>query len=749
MREKKTLLQTHYLKDALEGHCQKLGERCGEAAVRLFMRRLTNTIGAPKDDKYTYVKRKAIEEHQQDAYAGESLTSVYIDALRDAMIGFVRKDKASAATILATLLTSEFPSIVRVGIYICDSHFLAFSDVLEQYFKESWLIKPEFWHEAYWLVKRNYAHFPSTLKHKFLNLVQALPGDWDEDDPRTADFKDCHRRDLLSAIAGQGDSAVDAWYQSLMQKFGAAHDHVDFQSFSSGGWVGAATPKTSDEFLTMTADELQAFMETFKPDQSVFNGPSYRGAADNLQEAVKASEDGFAAKFPLFANAHPAYQHGLLSGLKERLSLAPSSFDWPATVQLIQSILKGINPASQVDDQSFSDVFELTSLWVLTDISDLMEAGFQSSSHPIPSTLQSECLKTILSLLELSTPHDTSDVKDAVSTMINSRYGKALEASLVAALAIARADNSGEAARQVWAALCPIYSDALDASEAGLNLEFATFGGLYCVNLHYLDATWVLDNFNRLFSSKNKAAWICAAQGFSYQNHFYPWLYKLLRDGGHLYRMIYEDTQKDQVQERTMQFLGLAYLNDELESLDSTGGSPGLMARVINDLNMEALSRICWFFWTLRPQGPSGVNAPKIVSFWKKLDETIRASGQEHAELLSALNSLAVFLGELDDSTTPLLLNAAIYANVKFHSHTLLSELRRLSDDNPKTVSEIFDAVTNRFLPDFEQEDVVAVVERIADCGEVEIARKICNKYNEKGVNFLNPVFERIRNLKG
>ncbi|MGX9697643.1 hypothetical protein ACWYXK_11725 [Janthinobacterium lividum] len=748
MREQKTLLRTHYLKDALEGHGEKLGERCGEAAVQLFLRRLMQAIGTPDDDRYTYVHRKAIEEHQQDAYAGENLTSVYIDALRDSMTGFIRKDKAAVGATLATLLTSDFPSIVRVGIHICDKHFPLVPDVLQMHFQASWLIKPEFWHEAYWLIKHNYADFPPTLKQKFLKVVQELPGDWNEEDPRAAEFKDYHRRDLLSAIAGLGDIAVDAWYESLTQKFGSPHEHVDFQSFSSGGWVGSATPKTSDEFLTMTADELQAFMETFTPDRGVFDGPSYRGAANNLQEAVKASEDGFAGKFPLFANAHPAYQHGLLSGLKDRLSLATSSFDWPATVQLIRSILTSLDPASQVDDGSFAGVLEPTSLWVLADIADLVKAGFQSSSYPVPPTLQDECLKTILSLLKLSTPHDTSDVKDAVSTMINSRYGKALEASLVAALAMARGDESGEAARQVWTVLHPVYSDALDASEAGLNLEFATFGGLYCVNLHYLDATWVVDNFNRLFSLRNKAAWICAAQGFSYQNHLYPWLYMLLRDGGHLYRMIYEDTLKDQVQERAMQFLGLAYLHDELESLDNTGAPPGLMARVIDDLNTEALSRLCWFFWTLRTQGPTGVTAPKIVAFWKELDQTISASGQEHTELLSALSSLAVFLDVLDDSTTPLLLNAAIHANVKFNTHTLVSELRRLSEGSPLAVSEVFDAVTNKFLPDFEQDDVIAIVESIAFCGEVEIARNICNKYNKEGVNFLNPVFERIRTLQ-
>lgn len=743
MREQKTLLKAHYLKNALSGNCEKLGERCGDAAVHLFIRRLIDCIGTPENDKYTYVHRKAIEVHQQDSYAGENATSIFMDALRDSMIGLVRTDKVAAGKCVVTLLSSAYPSVGRVGIYICDKYFGSFGNFFEEQFQDYWFIKAEYWHEIFWLIKNNYENFSDSLKKRFLKMVELLPGDWDEEDERTADAKEYHRRDLLGAAVGQRDKAIDEWYSQLEKKIGPVRNHVDFQSYSSSGWIGSTSPKTSEQLLTMSDEELDVFFRTFLPDPSVWEGPSYHGVAMSLQEAVKVSEDGFKSKYNLFREIHPAYQHGLLSGVKERLALASSSFDWPAIVALIQAIRQ--RPDNQAIGSSSHGFLEPNSEWVLTDISDLLKAGFQSEAHPIPSQLEIECLEIVLGLLKQSVPSDTSDTKDAVSKMINSRYGKALEASLVGALALARRKKTGTTSIDVWQMLFPTYSDALVESERGSNLEFATFAGLYCTNLHYLSPTWVEENFHRLFSLKNSPAWLCAAQGFSYQTHIYPWLYTLLNKGGHFRRMISEESLKDEVQERAMQFLGLAYLNDELEQLSDTEQDSGVLATVIEELNDAALSHLCWFFWTLRNGSSNSNNGRKIIRFWKKLDATISTSNEQHLELLSSLTSLAVFIDVLDESTTTLLLNSAIHSNLRFNTHTLLSELRRLSAFSPKEVSLIFDEVTNRFLPDFEQEDVVTIVENISRNGHADIARSICNKYAIKGINFLNDVFERIR----
>jgi hypothetical protein len=746
MREEKTLVAAHYLKDALAGNCETLGEKCGDAAVQLFVRRLTGCIGQPEDDKYTYVHRKAIEEHEQDSYSGDSAVSVFIDALRDTMIGYSRVGKDSASSSVAGLLQSNYVTVVRVGLYICDKNYHLFSTVFENNFQEKWLIDVGFWHEAYWLVKNNYSNFSASLKHKFRDFVERLPGEWDEDDERVDDYKNYHRRDLLGAALGQGDIEVDNKYHALEKKYGPVREHIDFHSYSSAGWVGSPSPKSSEEFLKMSSRELSDFMSTFVPERNVWDGPSYRGASMSLQEAVKAKDDGFKSEFDLFSGVHPAFQHGLLSGLKDRLTIVGAAFDWTATVELVQKILSNkINQSNSVDEASQGGLLEPTAEWVLADISDLIKAGFQSEDKQIPPSLQIDCLKIVLNLLSTSSPSDTSDTQEAVSKMINNRYGKALETSLVGALAVARVERAKTAHFDVWTLVGPVYEAALDDSEHGANLEFATFAGLYSANLHFLAPDWVEANFDRMFSLKSNPAWLCAAQGFSYQNHLYPWLYKKLKDGDHLYRMITEESLKDQVRDRAMQFLGLAYLNDDLEPLSESEPDAGLLAKVMGELNENALSRLCWFFWTLRGQGPESEIGRKVIKFWMKLDCVIYASTSAHPELLSALNSLSVFIETLDDVTTKLLKNAAVFSNIKFHTHTLVTELARLSEKNPREVSEIFDEVTDKFLPDFEESDVIIIVENIAKGGNVDVARKICNKYADKQVNFLNDVFSRIR----
>ena len=209
--------------------------------------------------------------------------------------------------------------------------------------------------------------------------------------------------------------------------------------------------------------------------------------------------------------------------------------------------------------------------------------------------------------------------------------------------------------------------------------------------------------------------------------------------------MITEESLKDEVRDRAMQFLGLAYLNNDLELLSESGPDTGLLAKVMEELNESALSRLCWFFWTLREPGPDSEIGKKVINFWIKLGNIIKESASPRPELLSALNSLAVFIEELDAVTAPLLKDAAVFSNVKFHTHTLVTELARLSQRFPGEVSEIFDAVTDKFLPDFEENNVIIIVQNIAKGGYTEIARSICNKYADKQVNFLNDVFSKIR----
>ncbi|MGR8025419.1 hypothetical protein, partial [Burkholderia cenocepacia] len=98
-----------------------------------------------------------------------------------------------------------------------------------------------------------------------------------------------------------------------------------------------------------------------------------------------------------------------------------------------------------------------------------------------------------------------------------------------------------------------------------------------------------------LFSISSDTAWRCTAQGFAYQHYLYDWLFAKLVDGGHLRRMVYTEGLPDQVADRALQFLGLAYLESKDEFNDG-----GLLTGLITNLTVKELSKLCWFCWTMR-----------------------------------------------------------------------------------------------------------------------------------------------------
>ena len=82
MSDKAGVLDSYHLGEILKTSARKLGERCGAAAVNMLALRLAEYIGSAEDDKYSYIWRSAIEDHEQDAYK-EDARAVLVDAVRD------------------------------------------------------------------------------------------------------------------------------------------------------------------------------------------------------------------------------------------------------------------------------------------------------------------------------------------------------------------------------------------------------------------------------------------------------------------------------------------------------------------------------------------------------------------------------------------------------------------------------------------------------------------------------------------
>ncbi len=359
--------------------------------------------------------------------------------------------------------------------------------------------------------------------------------------------------------------------------------------------------------------------------------------------------------------------------------------------------------------------------------------------------MHSKCIEILQLMLSATKPTEASEPNDAVSHAINSPRGRALEALINIAIAMRRHEvASQQDSGLMWETIRPILERELVISESGQNAEFAALAGMYCSNLHYLNAQWVEVNFDRLFSTSSDSAWKCAAQGFAYQCHLYDWIYKRLIEGGHLRRMIYTEGLPDHVLEKALQFLGLAYL-EGLEEL----GDGGLMSELVVTLKTEQLSKLCWFFWTLRrSKEPSDPRRTRILEFWKRIAAAIRNCGTAQPELQSALNQLAVFIDEMTPDTTQMWAEAAPHAEVRHHGYVLVEHLAHLAGTYPTMVATVFRAALSGFLPDFQEEDVIRCVTQLADVGQIDDAEWICNEYARQDSTLLKETYKTLRDAQ-
>ncbi len=736
MSDKAGVLDSYRLGEVLKPSARKLGERCGAAAVEMLACRLAEYIGSPEDDKYSYIWRSAIEDHEQDARKGDT-RAVLVDAVRDAALGATSTSSAAALAIVESLLKSPYPTLTRVGIYVCGEHYGNVGTAFWECATESWFLEVAYWHELYWFINKAFPRFSVAQRAQFLEFVEQLKGDW-SDVSRQVEWDETHRRDILHPAVGLGDSEVDEKYQKLVDRWGAVRNHPDFHTYSTGGWVGDRSPIASDVLLSMTDDELVAFLKDFTPNSRSWDGPTYRGLASSISAAVRASEDGFASRIGLFADVARPYQHGLLRGLKERWSDDKRDINWPATLSLVQTIVSA--PSFRADlAADKSEGWEPSVHWVVRDVADLLKDPTGTELH-LPSELHTSFLEVLRLVLE-ATPTDAGDSSNAVSHAINSPRGRTLESFIHLALAMRREEVAkGQSSDETWLAVGPVLEAELATSESGLNADFAAMAGMYCANFHYLNADWTEKNFDRLFSSTNEAAWRCAAQGFAYQRYLYDWLFKCLVKGEHLKRMVYSEGLPDQVAEKALQLLGLAYL----EGMESLQG-PGLLSELVEELKVKELSQLCWFFWTLRGQTEPSDRTSKILAFWMKVAAQIRAYRVVVPELQSALSQLAVFIDDFTPDAFEALVDAAPHAQVRHHGYMLVQNLARLASQYPKEVAAIFRAAMSGFLPDYRKEDVIGCVTRLAEAGEVEEAEWICNAYTEQGSTLLKETYHVLR----
>lgn len=729
-------ISNYQLKLIVDLCAKKLGERCGLAATKVISTQLAAYIGDVENDRHSYIWRPCIEDQQQEV-VDEDTRFILVDALRNASLGVVESNRENINLLAEELLKSPYVTIARIGIYVCGEHYPLLRTSFWHNAQEKWFEEIPYWHEIYWFIRKTYSQYIPTEKEFFWNFARAAAA-VEKEHPKSEEWNEQHLRDILHAAAGQGDATLDEEYRKLVEKLGEVREHPDFHIYSGPAtWVDLEkSPYSSEKILQMSNEELVKFCTDFVPDNHSLNGPTYQGVASALSAAVRASDDGFKSRLTLFIGFDRPYQYGLLKGLEERWREDKRDIPWAEILQMAGEMIATPAFKNEIVAES-SKEWGPNIQWLVTSLADLIKSS-ADKERPPKRNIRIESINILGKVLELLPLNQFEQNKDAVNKAINTTRGRMLEAFIHISLALRREDDTaGLDEAETWKVIGDLFEKEAVSANLGQNSEFSVLAGIYCLNIHYINAGWADTNFDKLFSLDNLNAWKCAAQGFSHQNYVSDWMYSKLIKGGHLRRFIWEGLPEN-VERKALQFLGIGYLRG-MEVVETEK----LFREVIESLDNSRLQHLCWFFWTMRVKEGVSPNAQKILAFLYEVAERM-GDPANNPQLAASLIQLLAFETELSPAAVDIYIRLAPYAEKNWHGYILLENLARLVTSHPEQVSKILKSALTGFLPSYREEIIVEIVRQLDLSGFEEDAQSICNFYVENGSYILKPLYEEI-----
>lgn len=291
-----------------------------------------------------------------------------------------------------------------------------------------------------------------------------------------------------------------------------------------------------------------------------------------------------------------------------------------------------------------------------------------------------------------------------------------------------------------WGKFEPTYSAELLRADKD-KYEFATLVVNYLPNFLYMSKEWVMANLNSIFDLDDYQKWLCAMNGYAYVSTVYEDIYDYLKMNGHLIRALDDEHFKDRVNDKIIQNIVIAYINDFEKFEDGSS----LMYQLLERRDTGELSQLIWFMWTLRKDGDTKVQN-KVFALWPHLLGVIDINTREGRKLASRLCTWSVFVDEVNEKNKKLLLLIAPFAEEDYNSHDLLESIAKISKAQPLEAYEIWLNLLKGSSPDFPEEAVRAGLENLVRVGVdgVRNAKAIVSRYlkngNERPSQWLNEI---------
>ena len=707
---------------------KEVGRKLGLVATEMSHQLLVNLLEELKNDRWSSIWRPAIEDHEQN-HGSDDADNILIQLFRDSLIGFVERSPTDAGQYIVKLLEGKYETVKRVAIYVIGQNYHKLDSLVDQILNNQFF-KANFRHELWHLLNKNYTHFNQWRQKTLTNLITRLATK--DDDGNLNEKASAYEKAIWLSSVKEYDVALSKQYRDYVRIAGAEPDHPDFSSYMSGGWVEQKSPFDIDELRALEIDDLVTKLNSFE-DSGQFGEPSIRGLAKCFKDLVKGEPLRFYLQLDKFRDSDVSFVYEIIEAYRELWNEKKKNIPWDDVWNALLHFCQKLAQSAQfwsAENANQGRSFVANRHWIVGAVGHLIEDGTKSDEHAFNTKLLGVAKHVLLMLLEKQEGEEFKNDSDAVFVAINSPRGRCIEALINLSLRSCRlAGKSVNGHAEVWQEFEAIYDAELSLSNKGV-YEFATLVANYLPNFLYMSPKWVNNNLEKIFNQQNYQQWLCAIQGYSYVRTIYQEVYKYLKNNGDFIRALDDESVKGKVQERVIQNIVIAYINDD----EILNDRESLISMLMDRKNYEEIRQIIWFIWTLRKDEDERLKA-KVFELWPKLLSLIDLGIEEGKKLASQLSHWSAFVERIDASNRSLLLSIAPYADEDHNSYELLKNLAELSNEQPFEAHEIWIKMLEGCTPDYPEEAIEQLLNNLVGVGSEGIrkAKEAVDAYLKRG----------------
>ncbi len=429
------------------------------------------------------------------------------------------------------------------------------------------------------LARAAFAQLDAVVKERMFGWIQHGPN-WRPLDVPENEWEEYDERWRLGQLRRLPELS-EAWqqrYDELVTRFGEPADPLA-PRIGRVFWSGTRSPKSKDELLALTDDDLIVFLETWKQDGDWF-GPSIEGLANELRDAAGDAPRRFSRLLPRLADSEPTYARNVVCGLRHA-ARDGGGLDWRPLLEFARRIvdlpaqLEGRDPAGGDIDPGWE--------WSRLEVARVITAGL--AQRAIPPEFADDVWSVIAALAEDDDPTvETENEREREGTepeilSLNSVRPCAVEAAIrFAAWSASEAREGAGGSLGVPQNVREVLDRHLDPERERTRAVQAVFGRHFN-QLYSLDPEWTTEHVSAVFpddpeqAGRRDAAW----RAFIDANLFWPTSWQVLEPQ---YRRAVEALANERFDEeevslldatgRLLEHLLSAYLNDLIELSDES-----------------------------------------------------------------------------------------------------------------------------------------------------------------------------------